>query len=281
MADVTGPEACDACGRLLPPQHGRGRRRRYCGATCRSAARRRRELAGARGLSGVKTALTHKGRHVKLDAVGGAGAADPVVLRVRDTAGRLIAQLGGSGAGSPLEAMAAARDLAAAANEALQEAVDRARDAGHSWREIGEVLDTSRQAAFQRFGRPVDPRTGAPMSRDVPPGAADHAAALVTRLAQGRWEEVAGEFNERMRERVDARRLAAGWAHTVGMIGSFEGMGEPFAHQAGDDTIVDVPLHFEAGEAVGFVRFDRDGKVAGLLLRPASPPTSWRPEPPS
>jgi hypothetical protein len=53
---------------------------------------------------------------------------------------------------SPLEAMLAARERAVAANEALQGAVDRARDAGHSWREIGEVLGPTRQAAFQRFG---------------------------------------------------------------------------------------------------------------------------------
>ena len=73
--------------------------------------------------------------------------------------------------------MAAARELSAATGAALQEAVDRARAAGHSWREIGDVLGTTRQAAFQRFGHPVAPRTGAPMSTDVPPGAADRAAA--------------------------------------------------------------------------------------------------------
>ena len=56
--------------------------------------------------------------------------------------------------------MAAARDQAIAASEALQASVDRARDAGHSWREIGGVLGTTRQAAFQRFGHPVDPCTG-------------------------------------------------------------------------------------------------------------------------
>ena len=41
MAEVDQPAACEACGRLLPVQHGQGRRRRYCDATCRSAARRR------------------------------------------------------------------------------------------------------------------------------------------------------------------------------------------------------------------------------------------------
>jgi Protein of unknown function (DUF3887) len=174
--------------------------------------------------------------------------------------------------GSPLEALATARERAVAANEALQDAVDRARDAGHSWREIGEMLGTTRQAAFQRFGHPVDPRTGTPMSHDVPPDAADRAVALITCLARGRWDEVVGEFDQRLGERVDAGRLASGWAHTVGMVGSFERMGEPFAHRAADDTMVNIPLHFEAGEGTAMIRFDRDGKVAGLMLRPASPP---------
>ncbi|HLI36732.1 MAG TPA: hypothetical protein VKV80_05235 [Streptosporangiaceae bacterium] len=48
-------------------------------------------------------------------------------------------------------------------------------------------------------------------------------------------------------------------------------MGEPFAHRAGDDTMVYVPLHLEAGDARGIVRFGRDGKAAGLAARPVSP----------
>jgi hypothetical protein len=247
MADVSGPGTCAACGRPLPIQQGRGRIRRYCDATCRSAARRRRDSNDPQLSPIVKTSLTGNPRHVKLDI------------------------------NLPLEAMLAARERAVAANEALQVAVDRARDAGHSWREIGEVLGTTRQAAFQRFGHPIDPRTGTLMSHDVPPEAVDRAVTLITGLAEGRWGEVAGELDERMRERIDATRLAAGWAHTVGMVGRFERIGEPFAHRAGDDTMVDVPLHFEAGDGVGSIRFGRDGKVAGLSLRP-SPPAP--PEPP-
>jgi Protein of unknown function (DUF3887) len=201
---------------------------------------------------------------------GASGAADPVASTVRDAAGRLVQELARPGAGEPLAAVAAARDLSAATAAALQEAVDRARAAGHSWREIGDVLDTTRQAAFQRFGRPVDPRTGMQMTGAILPGAADRAVALFAHFAEGRWEEVLGDFDDFMRERHDADRLARGWAHTVGMVGRFERIGEPFARQAGDDTVVDVPLHFEAGDGIGRVRFDRDGKVAGLLLRPAS-----------
>jgi uncharacterized protein DUF3887 len=270
MAEVAGPAACEACGRQLPSQHGRGRRRRYCGATCRSAGRRKRELAGGGRLGDVKAVLTPVGRHDNLDVVGGgSAAADPVASRVRDAAGRLADEL--AGVGSPLAAMAAARELSVATGEALQEAVDRARAAGHSWREIGDVLGTTRQAAFQRFGHPVDPRTGAPMRTDVPPGTADRAVAVVTCLTEGRWEDARRDFNARMGAGGDAGQLASGWARTVGMIGRFERMGEPFAHRGGDQTVVEVPLHFEAGEATGRVIFDDDGKIAGLWLRPASP----------
>ena len=166
--------------------------------------------------------------------------------------------------------MAAARDLSAAAEAALQAAVDRARAAGQSWREIGDVLGTSRQAAFQRFGHPVDPRTGEPMSRAVPPGAARRAAEFLARFTAGRWEEVLGDFDEFMRERHDVNRLASGWAHLIGRLGSYQGCGEVSPVPAGDGTVVDVRLDFEAGEAMLLARFDRDGKVAGLRLHPAS-----------
>ena len=103
------------------------------------------------------------------------------------------------------------------------------------------------------------------------PDTADRAAGIVACLAEGRWEEARRDFNARMSAGADAERLAGGWARTVGMIGRYEGMGEPFAHRAGDNTVVEVPLRFEAGEATVRVIFDRDGKVTGLWLRPASP----------
>jgi Protein of unknown function (DUF3887) len=271
MADVAGPVSCEACGRLLPPQQGKGRRRRYCDATCRSAARRDRALGRRRPGQPAQASLTTSARHANLNNVNGtADVADPVALRISSSARRLVGELVRSGADSPLGAMAAARELSAATDTALQESVDRARSAGHSWREIGGVLGTTRQAAFQRFGRPVDPRTGQPMVRDVPPAVADRAVAIFVEYAEGRWEEVRRDFDENLRERLDAARLAAGWAHTVGLIGGLERMGEPIARQAGDDTVVTIPLHFEAAEAAGMVRFDRDGKIAGLAVRPAS-----------
>ena len=46
----------------------------------------------------------------------------------------------------------AARKQLVDAEQELRDAVDAARNAGDSWAVIGAALDTSRQAAFQRFG---------------------------------------------------------------------------------------------------------------------------------
>jgi hypothetical protein len=185
---------------------------------------------------------------------------------VSGAARRLIEQLGRSG--SQLTGVAAARDLSAAAEAALQSAIDRARAAGSSWRDIGEVLGTSRQAAFQRFGHPVDPRTGAYMSHEVLPGAVDRAARIFSWQDGGHWEQIRAEFDAKLRQRLDADRLAGGWASVIGMFGRLERIGEPFARRTGDDTLVDLSLHFEAGDARGIVRFNADGDVAGIAIRP-------------
>jgi Protein of unknown function (DUF3887) len=206
-------------------------------------------------------------RHEYLDTIDEMpGTGDPVVAKVAAAARRLLDEQGRPGP----QQVAAARDLSASADAALQAAVDRARAAGQSWREIGDVLGTSRQAAFQRFGHPVDPRTGEPMTRAVPPGAVEQATAFLACFTASRWEEVLGDFDGVMRERHDVNRLASGWAHLIGMFGSYQGSGEVSPVPAGDGTVVDVRLDFEAGEAMLWVRFDRDGKVAGLRLHPAS-----------
>jgi hypothetical protein len=50
----------------------------------------------------------------------------------------------------------AARKRVAEAEQGLRDAVQAARDAGDSWAAIGAALDTTRQAAFQRFGKSSD-----------------------------------------------------------------------------------------------------------------------------
>jgi len=266
VADSAESGTCLTCGRPLPIRHGKGRPRRYCDARCRDTARRERERRDRQNRPGVKKSLTVGRRQEYIDDEGSAlSAGDPVVARIGEAADRLAGELGSPG--RPRDAVTAARDLAAAANAALQAAVDRARAAGHSWRDIGEALGTSRQAAFQRFGHPVDPRTGEPMDREVLPGAVERAVTILGWFNEGRWPDVIAELDENLRGRLDPGQLVAGWTRLAAMSGRLERAGEPLAFRAGDDTMVEVPLLFEAGDATGIVRFTSDGKVAGLGIR--------------
>ena len=270
MMDRATIAACESCGRPLSQSGGKGRPRRYCNATCRSAARRQRQRAQTGDSKAVKFTLTPSARQDYVDEVSAAkGPVRQTASQLTPVAGQLAAQLIQTGAGSPLAAMRTARDLAALANAALQEAVDRARATGYSWKEIGDVLETSRQAAFQRFGRPVDPRTGEPMSRAVLPGAADRSIEIFAAIVAGEWEAAREGFGRKMLDGLSATMLADGWARTASLVGRYEGMGEPATRAVGENTVVDIPLHFEAGEAIGRVTFDADGKVVGLFIRPA------------
>jgi hypothetical protein len=170
----------------------------------------------------------------------------------------------------PLDAVRQALTDLREAESRLRTSVEAARESGHTWAEIGDVLGTTRQAAFQRFGRPIDPRTGEPMDAALLPGAADKAVALFVALAEGDWEAVRRDFDEKVAQALpDADAVAATWAMVAGRCGRYEQrMGEPLTRQLGDYTVVDVPLQFEIGEQLGRVSFSRDGKVAGLFVLP-------------
>jgi hypothetical protein len=253
---VTPDPACRHCGRPLPEPAERGRKQQYCNATCRSAARRAR----ARRDADVNASLTVPSRKGHID--GGT-----LLDELTGVAGRLAVQMSGD---APLRAVASAAGLGRLVDQLMRMAVDRARDGGSTWQEIGDVLGTTRQAAFQRFGRPLDPRTGVVMAEAMLPGAADRAVELLGDIVDGRYRHARRDFDDTVAERLDESRLAAVWAHVVGMVGGYERMGDPHAYQAGDYTIVDVPMHFEAGDLTGRISYDRAGKVAGLHFVPAT-----------
>jgi hypothetical protein len=111
------------------------------------------------------------------------------------------------------------------------------------------------------------------MSEPIPRGATDRACVLFSDLVEGRWEKVDGELDASLRGQVD---LARGWAGVADSAGRFERIDTPSARQFDGYTLVDVPLAFAAGGAIGEVVFDRAGKVAGLALefpypRPRTP----------
>jgi hypothetical protein len=54
----------------------------------------------------------------------------------------------------------------------------------------------------------------------------------------------------------------------AGLFGRFEGTSEPFIRRAGDDILVEIPLHFEAGAAKGIVASTTTAKSPGWPSAP-------------
>ena len=159
--------------------------------------------------------------------------------------------------------------------QVLELCVQQARDAGHTWQEIGELLGVTRQAAFQRFGKPIDPRTGAPMEKTVTmTDAAERATTVLADVLDGRMDEARKSFNAQVLAAFTDEVRGDGLATVAGLVGAFQtfGGGEPFVRRIGDHTVVDVPLRYEAGDMKGRVAFDSDELVAGLfVLAPDAP----------
>lgn len=161
------------------------------------------------------------------------------------------------------------------AGQVLKLCVQQARDAGHTWQEIGDLLGVTRQAAFQRFGKPIDPRTGEPMDKTVHMAdAAERALAIATDVLEGRMDRARRSFNAEVLEAFTDEVRAGGLATVTGLVGAFEGFGEgePFVRRIGDHTVVDIPLCYEAGEMKARVAFDMEEKVAGIVVIPPEVP---------
>jgi hypothetical protein len=103
---------------------------------------------------------------------------------------------------------------------------------------------------------------------DVTPGAIDRARGLFGDFTEGRWDQARAKLHDDMCGPVDVvGRVAHWWADTASPVGGFSRVGEPSAHQFGDYTLVEVPVTFKAGQGLGRVALDQEGKVAGLSMQ--------------
>ena len=95
----------------------------------------------------------------------GSGVTDTAAATGRAAARSLLDRALSDEQANPLDAIAFIQGAADELGEGMQAAVRRARDSGRTWAEVGQVLGMSRQAAFQRFSRPADPRTAERIAR--------------------------------------------------------------------------------------------------------------------
>jgi hypothetical protein len=175
-------------------------------------------------------------------------------------------------ADQPLDRIAAVRALGEQTTAMLSAAVLAARRSGVTWQQVGEVLGVSRQAAFQRFGRPEP----APGHEAEPPAAAggaalERATAVLDELARGSWQAVVNRFDDAMRARLSVDGLAAAWAQVVAAVGTFDHRGETRVSRASGFTITTTSLRFEQDECTARISFWDDGRISGLFILAGSP----------
>lgn len=171
--------------------------------------------------------------------------------------------------GQAMRAIAATRSLDVIVEDTLHALVARARAAGHTWAEIGDVLHVSRQAAFQRFGggdrsAPEDQATAVPVER-----AAERALAVLQAFFDGRLDDARSNFDERMLEACSVELLADVRGKVRRGGGEIQAVGTPVVSVRDGFTVVNIPVALERADGTGRIMLDADGQVAGFFVRPA------------
>lgn len=177
----------------------------------------------------------------------------------------------------PLDEVGSAALALEVARIQLRTAVDHAREAGVSWARIGEHLGVSRQAAYKRFGRPVDPRSGVLMNPGVVGDLVERTEAAFWSLSAGEVDELRRQMSTQAREVLTSQNLLDTWSRAVAEAGALE-RAEHSVAALTDRTVLDpndavvgtvvvaTTLECEAGEWHGRIAWDADGAIAGLLV---------------
>lgn len=178
---------------------------------------------------------------------------------VRENAQAVARALRSPGAGANLGDLAACLTLNELTDRAMHQLVADARRSGATWAEIGGVLQTSRQAAQQRFKDmdSVDETVARLQER---------AFGILAHWREGEGSLVVAHFDETMRERLDQDGLARAWGEVEQMMGAQLAAGTPSTTRRGRYRVVDIPLNFEKGPMKGRVVFDDEDRVAGLFV---------------
>ena len=171
--------------------------------------------------------------------------------------------------------VAIAAELKMLADQALHDSVEQARAQRVSWQQIGDVLGISRQAAFQRFRNPNDPRGSSPMRTKSNNALITSAEVVYHQIARGDYEPVGRQMTFLVQRVLNEKKVMGVWSDVTATAGALESLGESFVRPSGSNVVVETPLSFEAGDFVGRIAYNRRDKIVGMLiLRPDDVPSA-------
>jgi fermentation-respiration switch protein FrsA (DUF1100 family) len=100
------------------------------------------------------------------------------------------------------------------------------------------------------------------------PEAAARAEAVVADMAAGRFDDVYGRFDQKMRAALPAAKLAAGWNAVRQASGAFDAIVSTSTRSQDGYQIAVVTCAFERTNVDVQVVFNGAGEIAGLAMRP-------------
>lgn len=166
------------------------------------------------------------------------------------------------------------------AEQHLTQVVLAARADGLTWQQIGRVLGVSRQAAFKRFGKPIDPDTGVALTTGPVVDPARLAESVFRHIAAGDYDDLRDLMTHACSRELTRPRVMGVWRDVLASVGQLEGFsGHESRDRDGDrlpggettgPLVARVLLRHEAGEMAGHVSINRAGRVDGILLAPPS-----------
>jgi len=172
--------------------------------------------------------------------------------------------------------VAIAVELKTLVDQALHDYVEHARAHQVSWQQIGDVLGISRQAAFQRFRNPDDPRGSSHMRTKSSNALIPKAEAIYRMIEAGDYHTVASQMTFLVQRVLTEKKVMRVWSEAKTIAGALESLGESFVRPSGRNAVVvETPLAFEAGDFVGRIAYNRRDKVVGMLImRPEDLPSA-------
>lgn len=179
-----------------------------------------------------------------------------------------------------MDEIRAAQQAVQDARRRLESAVDAARAAGRTWADIGRELGMTRQAAFKRFGKPVDPVGGEPLPRRGVAEVRTTTELVFTLIATGDYGRLTEIMHPVTAQELPRERIADTWRTVLGEVGALQSLRDTRVEIPGGATIVAeedevvgtvvgaTTLVCEAGEMTGRVAVNEDGVVVGILIVP-------------
>ena len=121
---------------------------------------------------------------------------------------------------APILRVAVTAELRAITEELLHDYVENARANEVPWQQIGDVLGISRQAAFQRFRNPNDPRGNHQMRTKTNEGLIPKAEQVYHQLAADDYTAVAAEMTLITQRALSEKKVMGVW-NDLGAARSF------------------------------------------------------------